>query len=574
MIQNVLDHDADPTGRTDSTHAFYAALEALSPGGGIVQIPAGFYLIAGAPLRLIPPEDRPLPKAIIFMGEGGVGRTASTMMLSPILGHASGSATTLIFPLEADGFLIEMPGITLENLALIRGYDFHFSEGSPHSKYERRGIYSKCTFFGRNLYLARWNRAIDLDGRPGTPMSDDSRVPNVNLSRLENIVAEDCYWATYTRGNDAQGGHFSRIYALQCQAGIYDSSLAGNGYTDCYVEAGAGNEGAPYYMDSTSQLRNCRAESSKRAQLGQLVQVLGGTFLGAPPPNHFPDDLPDWDPTRTFLKPFEGIPARIDSKNLPDSWVFDRTEQLTITIDHSGARTVEFLPGSYTAAVLAAIINHTFSDFPTIATVDVFDNALIIEGQIPYSWGEILIREELGSNVFQMLYGMEESDGSTVRTQQKNGLNRAQIMVAGEYSGLVFKGSSGLGRPYEETKLVEVQLAPRGDAALLWKARGYQQQKIEFGLIHHFEGGTRRWAFSQGPSPRLNGFLSFTYEGDAYGDNQLIANNGIWLHGLNGILLCNGTPLHSQGDTGDRAWDMSSNPPQSYVRTDAGWEVE
>jgi len=574
MAQNVLDHGADPTGRADSTPAFYAALEALSPEGGIVQIPAGFYLIAGAPLRLIPPEGRPLPKAITFIGEGGVGRTASTMMLSDSLGHASGSATTLIFPLEADGFLIEMPGVTLENLALIRGYDFHFYDGTPHSKYEHRGIYSKCTFFGRNLYLARWNRAIDLDGRPETPMSDPASVPNVNLSRLENIVAEDCYWATYTRGNDAQGGLFSRINAFQCQAGIYDSSLAGNGYSDCYVEAAAGNLGAPYYMDSTSQLRNCRAESSKRARLGQLVQVLGGTFIGALPPNHFPDDLPDEDPTPIFLKPFEGIPARMDSKNLPDSWVFDRTEQLTITIDRSGARTVEFPPGSYTASAIAAIINRAFSEFPPIATVDVFDNAITIEGQIPYSWGEILIREEAGGNVIQMLYGIEERDGPAGRTRQKNGLNRAQIMVAGEYSGLVFKGSSGLGEPYEDTKLVEVQLAPRGDAALLWQARGYQQQETEFGLIHHFEDRTRRWAFSQGPSPRLSALLSFTYEGDVYGNNQLIANNGIWLHGLNGVLLCNGAPLDMQGDAGDRAWDMSSNPPRSYVRRDAGWEVE
>ena len=323
--QNVLTCGADPTGRTDSSPAFHAAINALPDTGGIVYVPAGRYLI----------QTIRLGKPVSFLGAGGVARTG---------GPAGGSATTLVFPADADGFVLEAGGVRIENLALLRA----------GAGYARRGIYARRGFFAQNLYLVGWERGIDLDGRK-------SEGNNVNGFRVENVFAEDCYWATYTRGYDAQGGRFSHIYAFQCQAGIYDSSLAGNGYSDCYVE-GAWLD-APYYIDNQSQLRNCRMESPHLAQIAFTAQVVHGFNSAA----------------------IVGVPARIDSLPFETSG-FAGGEQIVVNVDGT-VRNITFESGDQTPEAIAMRINAAFPGIPPIAVVDVFDRSLSIRARAPAGGG-------------------------------------------------------------------------------------------------------------------------------------------------------------------------------------------
>jgi hypothetical protein len=44
-VVSIADHDADPTGKTDSKAAFVAAMDALPVSGGVVFIPGGDYTI-------------------------------------------------------------------------------------------------------------------------------------------------------------------------------------------------------------------------------------------------------------------------------------------------------------------------------------------------------------------------------------------------------------------------------------------------------------------------------------------------------------------------------------------------
>ena len=130
--QNVLDHHgADPTGTTDSTEAFLAAIAALGPRGGTVIIPPGRYRIDDAPILVLTP--------LCFQDTSGSPRTGRQRSAAVF----EGSVTTLIFPTDRDGFIVERDAqnVRFENLALVRN----------GSGFARRGIHAKRMIYADNL---------------------------------------------------------------------------------------------------------------------------------------------------------------------------------------------------------------------------------------------------------------------------------------------------------------------------------------------------------------------------------------------------------------------------------------
>jgi hypothetical protein len=112
-----------------------------------------------------------------------------------------------------------------ENFAVIR----RRGPGANAPRFAQRGIHAQSRIWADGLYLVNWMRGIDLDGRTTHPEHPDINLPcAVNQSDVARIFAEDCFWATYTHGADAQACHFEHIMTLICGAGIYDSSPGGN----------------------------------------------------------------------------------------------------------------------------------------------------------------------------------------------------------------------------------------------------------------------------------------------------------------------------------------------------------
>jgi len=538
---DVVTFGADPTATRDSTAAFFAAMNALPTGVGIVCIPAGRYRIDGAPLKPT--------KGVSFIGAGGAPRSGET--IGGVV--QAGSATTLIMPSNSNGFVIDEAQVRIANLAIIR------TRASGGPDWAMRGIYARRPFYAENLYLLRWERGIDLDGRP---------PHNVNGFRIENIFAEDCYWATYTRGHDAQGGRFQHIYAFQCEAGIYDSSTGGNGYADCYVEHALTATSVPYYIDNQSQLRNCRCESRHAAQIARDAQVIGGSY------NVNPRPAPD-------LQGIVGIPARIVSAPFAASG-FSGGEQITIKIDRldttgpeTETQTVTFQSSDQTPAQVAVRINLAFPGPPLVATVDVFDNRLILQGRRPARSGLIEIAEVGTGNVLPSIGFPVPTPGGEVLRRKNDGRHRTQIITAGEVSGLEFRAASGPGGRYGNTEQIQVGIAPRGDVAMRWQARGDDPDSHEHSIIRDRTLKTRRWALARASNTGFKS-LAFTHEDDELGADQVLSYRGFWLYKdvrSPAVLLSNGAPGAAQGRDGDFAWDMSTNPPTRYQKSAGVWSV-
>ncbi|NOT54374.1 MAG: hypothetical protein HOP18_07195 [Deltaproteobacteria bacterium] len=323
--QNVLDHHgADPTGTTDSTGAFLRAIAALGSRGGIVAIPAGRYRIDGAPISVRTP--------VCFRGAWGIERTGRDWSGAVI----DGSTTTLMFPHDRDGFVVEPnTRVGFENLALVRNrQDPNDPDKQDPPRFARRGIYAKGPIYADSLYLVFWERGIQLDGSATHPhQPEDPDGYNVNGSRVERIFAEDCLWGTYTAGFNAQGCHFLDVYCLSCGAGIYDSSLGGNGYVNCYVEQAEAPTEPPYYIDNQSVLFNCRCEHKFPPQLGGSVQAIGGAFnVNASPALRAVLGIVDPNPLNAGFRQINGVPGRIVS-NLFKTSGFIGGEQIEVTVD-------------------------------------------------------------------------------------------------------------------------------------------------------------------------------------------------------------------------------------------------
>ncbi len=543
--QNVLAHGADPTGNADSTQAFNNAMDALPETGGIVYIPAGRYWIQNGPIKPA--------KSVSFIGAGGVARTG---------GGWGGSATTLFFPLNCDGFEITESGargIRIENLAVVRGRpkslcapgDFEgFPEGTP--QYGHRGIYAELGFFAKNLYLVRWERGIHLAGR-------ESLASNTNGFRIENIFAEDCYWATFVHGNNAQAGSFRNIFAFQCQGGIYDSSSAGNGYSDCYVENPYNAVDVPYYLDSASQLRNCGAEAPFASQIA-VAQVIGG----------FSNNL------------IEGIPARIDSLNFSVASM-ETGDQVRISLD-SGTPlateiTISFEAGEYTPEGIVRQINSIFPHRPAIARADVFDGSFVVRGRVPHFTGNISISEVGSGNVLPRIGFPVNPDGTPAHSRSNTGANRGQIITSTLTSHLKLSNITGPLGSFGVSEHIEVNIAGRGNVPIMWEARGETAEGVEYGLARIRQDSLedpddpesplvphkRRWAFVQSVNAGDDyGFLGFTGAQDEMGAGQTLVYRGLWITGNPAVLLTNRRPDNTQGRVGDCAWNMSENPPRFY----------
>ena len=123
---------------------------------------------------------------------------------------------------------------------------------------------------------------------------------------------------------------------------------------------------------------------------------------------------------------------------------------------------------------------------------------------------------------------------------------------------------------------MEVRLAPQGDIAMLWQARGDTGDNHEYALLRIRDRNPgspkQRWGFARASLPSL-ATLAFTHELDEMGGDQLLAYRGLWLYGNPAVLLSNGAPATTQGRLGDYAWDMSQNPPARYEKMAEGWTL-
>ncbi|MFF7993383.1 hypothetical protein ACFZDG_26755 [Kitasatospora xanthocidica] len=568
MSENVLQHGADATGLSDSTAAFLKAIDALGERGGIVEIPVGRYRIDQAPIRVTTP--------VHFRGDGGMVRSA----IAKGGGSLPGSVTTLLFPPDRDGFVVVAPSTAnahFEGLALVRTP----ASGPNPERFARRGIHAQSRIWAESLYLLNWERGIDLDGRTNHPADPDHTTAfATNDSYVSRIFAEDCFWATYAHGQDAQASHFEHVLTLSCEAGIYDSSLAGNGYVDCYVDGGFSEP--PYYLDTNqSVLLNCRCESHLPPQLGPGVTTVGGGFNVAELPVQVAKAL---GVTGAPFRQINGIPARHEGSPFPGGTAnFATGETIDVTAD-GVKRTVQFTPGALTPRQVAERINAVFADLvlPRVATANGFDDALTVEGWRGHATGKVTVTGDPATLAKIGFPAPSPSDG----------LNSAQLLSAPECSHVTFRAHSGLKSDgtlghdefgFEER--LEVVMAHDGIRPLFWQARGDTADADEFGVLREVEKGVRRWTFARASNPTFIS-LAFTMPEDSLGPDQLMAYRGLWLQTRGRgprILLCSGVPDDTQGTLEDTqpptpphdfAWDLAADPPKRYVRMVTGWAAD
>ena len=581
--QNVLDHGADPTGATDSTDAFLRAMAVLGRRGGIVHIPAGRYRIDGAPISVHAP--------IRFLGEGGIPRTARNW--SNANPDPAGSLTTLEFPHDRDGFVVEIDAerVGFANLALVRNKDSDPENPEPQA-YARRGIHAKRPIFADSLYLVSWEPGIDLDGRPKDPEKTDPHIIdpddfNVIGSQVERIFAEDCFWGTYTQGLNAGGCHFLHVVCHACEAGIFESSLGGNGYVNCYVEGNdqTASQEPPYYIDNQSVLFSCRSESWLPAQFGETVQVIGGTFnisaklvpvsevlkerLGIP--------MPPINPFRQI----NGVPALLVSNPFEEPSGFAGGEQITVTVDGE-THLVTFDAGDQSPAQIASRIQAEFPpfpDLPRVAYASNFDDIFRIEGWRGHGSGSVRVDGEPAVLAqLRLIKKKEEEEGKKFVEASAGGIG--QLLTQPEIFHAVFLGYSGPGGSFGTSEALQVQAAPNGSTALLWQTLG-EDGENEWLAVMRFrdvDADTRRWGFKREEAG--NPSLSVTMQGDSLGPDQVVMHGGVWLQSRSGgpaVLLCNGRPnegLDKEKEIGresDIAWDMAANPPDRYVKVAGEW---
>jgi hypothetical protein len=555
--QNVLDHHgADPTGATDSTEAFLRAIAALGIRGGIVTIPAGRYRIDGAPIRVHTP--------VSFRGASGMMRTGDWNRVG-----FQGSITTLVFPSDRDGFVVEPDAVSVgfANLALVRDVPDRNARD-----FARRGIHAKRPIYVDSLYLVNWERGIDLDGRKDHPdQPQDPAEYNVNGSEVERITAENCFWGTYTQGWDAGNCHFLHVYCLSCNAGIFDSSQAGNGYVNCYVEGLAGDTEPPYYMDNQSVLVNCRCESALPPQLGQSVQAIGGA-LTVEISQAVKDRL--GIPAITGFRYINGVPALIVSEPFANSG-FIGGEQIEVTVDEVDGvdgemRVVTFARADQSPAQVADRINAAFpADLPRVASANGFDSRVRIEGWRGHGSGNVKVT---GAPTVLAQIGFPAAAGKSAGA---GGVGH--LLSQPEILNSIFLGYSGPGGAFGTSQTVQVQVAHRGDVAFLWQSLGADGDEHELSLIRlrDANAGTRRWGFARASAEMLTS-LAITMDGDPLGADQVVMYHGVWLQNSSSqpaVLLCNGEPAITQGRPGDIAWDMAAKPPTRYVRGAGGWSA-
>lgn len=541
--QNILDHHgADPTGKTDSTDAFLRAIAALGSRGGILTIPAGRYRIDGGPISVHTP--------VCFRGASGMMRTADWSRVD-----LQGSITTLEFPSDRDGFVVEPDAVSVgfANLALVRDVP-----DQNVRDFARRGIFAKRPIYVDDVYLVNWERGIELNGH------NDHPAQNVNQSRVERTVAENCFWGTYTHGDNSNNCHFAHVLCLSCEAGIYDNSGAGNGYLNCYVDNVAGGSEPPYYMYNQSVLFSCRSESTFPPQFGKSVQVIGGTFnVSMQPALMARLGVVNDEPFRQI----NGVPARITSRPFENS-DFNGAEEIEVTVDGE-TRVIQFTIGDQSPAQVADRIKAGFpADLPRVAYANVFDNTLHIEGWRGHHTGSVNIT---GDPAVLAKIGFPDIGKSATAKGVGHLLSQPEILNA------IFLGYSGPAGEFGTSEQVQVEVAPRGDIALRWQAIGTDGDDWELSVIRLRDAATgiHRWVFARA-SAEMHTSLGFTMEKDSLGDNQVVMYRGAWLQrspGEAAVLLCNGSPSSKQGRKDDIAWNMAANPPVRYVRGAGGWNL-
>lgn len=595
MTENVVDdHGADLTGGSDSTGAFVAAIAALDRrGGGLIEIPVGVYRIDGAPLRV--------RTSVHFKGAGGIVRSFPPTRPLAALG---GSMTTLLFPPDRDGFVVEQHpqarSARFEDLALVRKR----ASGANAARFARRGIHAQTRIWVDGVYLLNWMRGIDLDGRTTHLERPDIDMPfQPPNSHIKRVFAEECFWATYAHGADAQGCQFENIWTLSCGAGIYDSSEAGNTYVGCYVDGGLSEQGSicgpPYYMDKNQTvLVDCHCESGTVPQLGRNVLLVGGSIgSGRNLPLHVKARLGVLQ--AAGFRMINGIPATMTGKPFPGAnhmASFGAGETIKLNVD-GVMRTIALQGNDLTPGDVANRVNAAFADLnpdpslaahnllPRVATADGFDNALTLQG-----WrgggGSFTGSLELdgAANTLEKI-GFAPNQEADSGTPQ----NPCQVVSAPQNSNYIFRGftpkipsSIASQSDYDNTPRIEVQIAPAGNVALQWTAEAPDHDPGDFLIVRELvepppgppDGPKRRrWAFA--PSVGRN-VLAFTAGADdELGRDQILSYRGFWLYRANfpAVLLSNGRPDNTCGRDNDIAWDMSEKPIVHYRKSGGAWHT-
>ena len=233
----VVDHGADPTGVADSSDAFDAAINALPPAGGRIDVPAGTYRLTRT-LRIT--------KTVHLVGEHGIGPKPSSTLLFPpgitgidvVYGQFEGQASGV--------------GSTIEHLALTTPFD---GPGEAH------GIRMQARCLVRRCYV---------EGFSGDLIHVEGDVPasNANLWEVDNVVlyrAGRC--GLRVMGHDANAGLASKVDAYFCtEWGIFDDAALANTYIACHTASnGLDGSSGGYRTEGTAThlFLGCYAETDQ-----------------------------------------------------------------------------------------------------------------------------------------------------------------------------------------------------------------------------------------------------------------------------------------------------------------------
>ncbi|MEO0510971.1 MAG: glycosyl hydrolase family 28-related protein [Verrucomicrobiota bacterium] len=306
---SVLEFGAVPDGRTDSTEAFQAALDAMAgAGGGTVFAPAGKYLFKGnleVPRSVIlrgewkkPSPEDPTVAGTILMPTGNKGQSQGQAFI--LLDLSSGIKDLSIWYPNQNArkpfpypYTLEQKGgnnATFENLTLVNAYqgikigpesnELHYVHnvfGSPL----KTGIrYDSTTDIGRleQVYFAPyyWSGS-DLPGAPEESFLQDWLLGNatgIHMLRSDweyvDQVSIEGYKTGFmcTRGKrGAANAQFRRLNISNCGTALYveKTNPYGMVFTECSFQGNEYGIHLSKIFDSVILLSNCILKSEKAA---------------------------------------------------------------------------------------------------------------------------------------------------------------------------------------------------------------------------------------------------------------------------------------------------------------------
>jgi hypothetical protein len=254
----------DPTGSTDDTSLFAAAIAAL-PGGGIIKIPFGGVYRITAPLVL--------HSGLIIEGTGSTNQLYGTPGTAPKPTYIYNSAGTPIFQWHSSVMGYDCDNVTIRDMVLA-GYS------SP------LGIAVTIPTLTAPTAVGAYGIDIQITGNPSMINTHIERVRFLNLDRGISIVDPNA--DTQTNGN-VSGFTIKNCDFFFCNSGVYlyDDFTDLVQFDSCYFQPMSNQVGANALRSGLLTYINCwGGGASGFGSPGLSGYMTAGTFTltsGAPP---------------------------------------------------------------------------------------------------------------------------------------------------------------------------------------------------------------------------------------------------------------------------------------------------